>query len=91
MGEGGSLEVGEDLLDDRVAAMGPVRGDGVHDIGGDGGVERMEPPDGKQRCLVGVGGRLEVGDAAYDQAAGDLLRCLGGCEGGERDLGDLGP
>ena len=71
--------------------MGPVRGDGVHDIGGDGGEERMEPPDVEQGCLVGVGGRVEVWDAAHDQAARDVLRCPGGCEGGERDLGDLGP
>ena len=41
--------------------------------------------------MVAVGGRVEVWDAAHDEAAGDVLRCLGGCECGEGDLGDLGP
>ncbi len=71
--------------------MGLVRGDGVHDIGGDGGEERMQPPDFKQGFLLGIGGRAEVSDAAHDQAAGDALGCTGGCEVGERDLGDLVP
>jgi hypothetical protein len=39
--EGGVLQVGVDLFDDRVAAVGLVRGDGVQ-IGG--GEERVETP-----------------------------------------------
>ena len=82
-GRGRSPRGVEDLLDDGVTAVGFGRGDGVHLIFGDGGVERVEPPDGKERCLVGAGGCARVGDAARDEAAGDLLGCLGGREGGE--------
>ena len=48
VGEGGALEVREDLLDDGVAAVGPVRGDGVK-VGG--GEERVETPDVEQGSL----------------------------------------
>ena len=51
----------EDLLDDGVAAVGSVRGDGVRPLFGDGGEECMEPPDVEQGCLLGSAGGLRSG------------------------------
>src|SRR6185312_2378570 len=86
MGQGGVLEVGVNLLDDRVAAVGLVGGDGV---GVGVGEERVEAPGVEQGLLAITGGGVEVGDAAHHQPAGDLLGGLAGAERGEGDLGDL--
>ena len=54
-----------------VPAVGLVRGDGVHDVGGDGGEEGVEPPDVEQGALpAACFARVEVGDAAHHQPAG---------------------
>ena len=86
MGQGGVFEVGVDLLDDRVAAVGLVGGDGV-EVGG--GEERVETPGVEQGGLPVTLVRVEVGDAAHHQSARDLLGGLAGAERGEPDLGDL--
>jgi redox-sensitive bicupin YhaK (pirin superfamily) len=49
------LQVGVDLLDDRVSAVGLVGGDGVQLAGGEEGVEA---PQLEQRRLMGLAGRL---------------------------------
>ncbi len=87
MSQGGILEVGVDLLDDRVSAVGFVRGDGVQ---GAGREERVEPPRVEQGGLPGNGFGVEVRYPADDEAAQDLLTLLPRGERGEADLGDLG-
>ena len=52
MGQGGVLQVGVDLLDDRVAAVGLVRGHGVGHLGVGGGEERVEAPGVEQGVLA---------------------------------------
>ncbi len=78
----GALEVGVDLFDDRVPAVGLVGGDGVQHMGRDGGEERVEAPGVEQGVLPGrlllVG--VEVVDAAHDQPARDLVGLLLGGE-----------
>lgn len=87
MRQGGVFEVGVDLFDDRVTAVGLVGGDSGQ---GAGGEERVEAPGVKQRGLPVAAAVVEVGDAAHHQPARDLLTGLLGTERGERDLGDLG-
>ena len=87
MSQGGVLQIGVDLLDDRVVTVGFVRGDRVQRAGGE---ERMEPPGVKQRGLRWVLVGIEVGDAAHHQPPGHLLAGLLRAERGEADLGDLG-
>src|SRR3954447_11155387 len=48
------LEVGVDVLDDRVTAVGLVRGDRVQLGGGGGGEEGVEAPAVEQRLLPGA-------------------------------------
>src|SRR6478735_7380159 len=86
MSQGRVLQVSMNLLDDGVAAVGLVGGDGIE---GGGGEERVEPPGVEERGLPGVGARVEVGDAAYHQPARDPLGGLAGAKRGESDLGDL--
>ena len=45
MSQCGALQVGVDLLDDRVATVGLVGRDGVEDLGVGRGEEGVEPPD----------------------------------------------
>jgi hypothetical protein len=59
--ERGALQLGVDLLDDRVAAVGLVRGHGVDHFGVAGGEERMEPPGIEQGRLAVSGVRLRSG------------------------------
>jgi hypothetical protein len=51
--QGGVLQVGVDLLDDCVTAVGLVRRDGVEQVGVGGGEERVEPPEVEQGVLAG--------------------------------------
>ena len=55
--EGRAFEVGVDLFDDRVVAVGLVRCVGVEHVGGGGGEERVEAPDGER----GVGALGDLG------------------------------
>src|SRR3954462_12817543 len=87
-GQGGGLEVGVDVFDDRVPPVGLVRGDGVAGVGVGGGEEGVEAPGVEQRLLAVALLRVQLRDAAHDQPAGDLLGLLLRDEGGERDLGD---
>jgi len=87
MSQGRVLQIGVDLLDDRVMAVRGVRGDHVQLAGGE---ERVEPPDVEQRGLRWVLVGVEVGDAAHHQPPGHLLAGLLRAERGEADLGDLG-
>ena len=86
MGQRGVLEIGVDLFDDGVAAVSLVGGDGIEVAGGEEGVEA---PGVEQGALPGVVAGVEVGDAAHDQPARDLLGGLAGAERGESDLGDF--
>lgn len=85
-GQGRALETSVDLLDDRVPAVGLVRGDGVQ---GAGGEERVRPPSVDQGGLPRRYFGFEVGDAADHQATGDPVSLTPGRERGELDLGDL--
>ena len=67
MSQGRVLQIGVDLLDDRVMAVRGVRGDRVQLAGGE---ERVEPPDVEQRGLRWVLVGVEVGDAAHHQRLG---------------------
>ncbi len=91
MGYGGVLQVGVDLFDDGVTAVGFVRGDGVQVAAFGGGEERVEASGVEQGGLPGAGVVVQVEDAADHQPAGDLLGHLLGGERGEWDLGDLRP
>ena len=82
--QGRVFEVGVDLLDDRVAAVGLVGANGVQVAGGE---ERVETPGAEQGALAVVAAGVEVGDAAHHQPARDLLGGLSGAKRGERDLG----
>src|SRR6476646_8688072 len=86
MSQGGVFEIGVDLLDDRVPAVGLVRGNGVQSAGGE---ERVEPPCVKQRGLAGNGFEVEVWDPTDHQPARDLLALAARGERNERDLRDL--
>ncbi len=91
MGQGGGFQVGVDVLDDRVTPVGLIRQDGVAFTGGSRGDERVEAPGVEQRRLpVGLF-RVQVGDTANDEAAGELVGRLLRGERREADLGDLGP
>jgi hypothetical protein len=78
------LQVGDDLLDDRMAAMVGLR---LQHRQGAVGEHGVVPVDREQWALVG---RVDVRDAAHDEPGGDLLGLGLGGEGGELDLGDLG-
>lgn len=86
--QGAVFELGDDLLDDRVPAVGSVGADRV-----EGGVrdERVVPPGREQLALPGRGGRCGAQplDASHDQPAGDLLGLRAGGERDELDLRDL--
>ena len=90
--QGGVLQVGVDLFDDRVPAVGLVRGHGVEDGGVGGGEERVEPPDVEQACPArrrGAARRGSPGSGARSAGPAPARPSLGG-ERGEADLGDLG-
>jgi hypothetical protein len=80
------VEVGEDLLDDGVAAVLLLGLEGfVRAVGEDGVVA----PGGEQLALARRGLSL-VADAADDQPGGDVQGLLLRGEGGVAGLGDLG-
>src|SRR5699024_5074644 len=70
--QGGVLQVGVDVLDDGVGAVGLVRGDGVQQVGVGGGEERVEAPGVEQLVLALATLGVQVGDASHDQAAGHV-------------------
>ena len=85
--QGRVFEVGVDLLDDRVAAVGLVGANGVQVAGGE---ERVETPGAEQGALAVVAAGVEVGDAAHRQPTGSKLGGLSGAKRGERDRRLLG-
>ncbi|OLT34758.1 hypothetical protein BJF84_17150 [Rhodococcus sp. CUA-806] len=90
MREGGVLQFGVDLFDDRVPAMDPICIDGV-DFGRiGGGEERVESPHVEQLPLALILLRSLVRDPPHDQPAWNVVGLLLGGERGERYLGDLG-
>ncbi len=64
-----------DLLDDRVPPVSRIGGDSVQLLRRDGGEERVEAPQVEQGALPGclLRGGVNVGDAAYDEPADDLV------------------
>src|SRR3954465_243455 len=76
VGQGGGLQVGVHVLDNRVPPVGLVRGDRVEVIGCGGGEEGVEAPHVEQRLLPGALLRVELGDAADDEPATDLVGLL---------------
>ena len=89
MRERPGFEVGVDLLDDRVSAVGLVRHHGVHVVRVGRGEERVVPP-GVEQCRLLRLCRVQVGDPADHQPSRDAFGFLAGAERGEVDLGDLG-
>ncbi len=83
------LQVGDDLLDDRVAAVVGLGGEHRQGRVGEHGVVA---PGGEQLALRVHGDVVRVGvtDPAHDQPSGDVLCLRAGDERGERHLGDLG-
>ena len=77
------LQVGDDLLDDRVAAVCLL---GLQHRQGAVGEHRVMPVDGEQRVLIR---RVDVRDAAHDQPGGGLLVLGQRDKGREADLGHL--
>ena len=87
VGQGTGLELGDDLLDDRVVAVGGV---GVNGAEGGVGDERVVAPGVEQLTLaLGRCGGAQALHAAHHEAAGDLLVLGVGGERGEVDVGDL--
>jgi hypothetical protein len=86
------LEVGVDLLDDRVPTVGLARGDGVEDRGVGGDEEPVEPPGVEQGVLAGCFVLLgvEVRDPADHEPAEHVVGLLLRGERGERRFSDLG-
>ncbi len=81
------LQVGDDLLDDGVGAVGGLGLDKVQLAVGERGVVAV---DREQLTLtLGNAGRVEAADAADQQPAGDLLGCAAAGERRVADLGDL--
>ena len=68
VGERAVLQLGDNLLDDGVVAVGLVRGDGGQSAVGD---ERVMAPGGEQLVLPGAarGRLLKAGDTAHDEPA----------------------
>ena len=77
------LQVGDDLLDDRVGAVGLF---GFEHRQWAVGEHCVVAVDGEQRALMGG---VDVRDAPHDQPGGDLLGFGFGRERREGDLGDL--
>nr|WP_284285202.1 hypothetical protein [Arsenicicoccus piscis] len=87
MRERSVLELGDDLFDDRVVAVGGI---GVHDGQGRVRGERVMPPRGEQLALPGDrGGGVEPGYPAHHEPAGHLSSLGVGGERGEPRLSDL--
>ncbi len=72
MCEGGALQVGVDLFDERVAAVSLVRGHRVVVLGAGGGEEGVGAPSVEQRVLTVLAARVAVGDPADHEPAGSL-------------------
>ena len=91
--QGGVLQVGVDLLDDRVAAVGLVRGDGVQDSGSvvvkNAWNRHMSNRVSWPAALCFSA--LRSGIRRTTSRPGHLVGLLLRGERGERDLGDLGP
>lgn len=67
------FEIGVDLLDDRMLAVGFVRGDGVQIAGGEEGVEAVRV----EQCRLPVAGeRVELADPPHDEAPVNAVRFL---------------
>ena len=86
--EGAALEVGDDLLDDGVAAVGRLGLE--HDQWGVG--EDAVVAVGREQLSLAVGdGRgVEAFDPADDQPGADVVGFAAGRERGEGDFGDFG-
>ena len=85
VGQRGVLEVGNDLLDDGVSAVGGLS---VHHWLRVIGEYRVIAVDGEQLVLpIARGGRVESTNPAHDQPGGDVL---GAAPSGERGKGHLG-
>ena len=82
----GVLQIGVDLLDDRVATVCLISGDGVQ---GAGGEERVEPVRVEEGSLPVGGVLVQLGDAAHDKPAHDLVGFLLRGECGEGHFGDF--
>ncbi len=91
MRQRGVFQVGVDLLDDRVPAVGFVRCDRVEDCRVGGGEERVEAPHVEQAVLTRSAVRLggQVRDSAYHQPAGYLFGLRACRERGKRNLSNL--
>ena len=88
MSQGAGLQVGDDLLDDRVVA---VVGLGLEHGQWGVGEHAVVAVLGEQLALsVRDGLGVEPFDPAHDQPAVDVLALASGGERGEGDLGDLG-
>ena len=83
----GVLQVGVDLLDDRVMAVGLVRGDGVEDRGSAvvKNAWKRQVSNSVSCPVRAVCLGVEVGNPAHDQPAGHLLGLRLGLERGEGD------
>ena len=80
------FQIGADLLDDRVATVCLISGDGVQ---GAGGEERVEPEWGEEGSLPVGGILVQLGNAAHDQRAHDLVGLLLRGERGEGHIVDF--
>ncbi len=76
MRERGGLQVGVNLLDDRVATVGVVGGHGIESLGWLVVKKAWKAPGVEQRRVAGRGFRVEVGEASHDQPSGHLVGFL---------------
>ncbi len=88
MSKGAGLQVGDDLLDDGVAAVGGLGLE--HDQRGVG-EDAVVAVDREQLSLaLGDGRGVEAFDPAHDQPGRDVVGFAAGGECGEGDFGDFG-
>ena len=87
MGQRAVLEIGIDLFDDRMLAMGLTGRDGVQVACREERVKAVRVEEGR---LFLVRFMVQFGDPSHDQAAFDAFGFLAGTERGEGGFGDLG-
>ena len=82
MDGGAALEVGGDLLDDGVTAMHSVRGQGVHLVCGDGGVDTRPAfhgvKEGRAALVRGVGAQEDHPSRAGGPQPANGSKSVGG-------------